>query len=539
MGYEKSLKPLLHIGMFIVITSLIACSGNGNTTGTEEPQNTDPVSLELSEESVILDRWADSTQIDVTAFDEDGNEVETPSLSWSSSDTSVAKVDSDGVIASWLAGETEITAEMTSGPSLTASLTAEVVLQQNPQCSEPTDFPNQPPVNTQTPVWEKVDNPVDGGQLQIALGMGSVGADFDGDGRQDLLISDEDLLEEEPGQLQFWRNTGGKFEDATTEVLGEEVVNTDYSYTNIIEDFNGDGVMDIYRAQSGYDFPPYPQAPNVYLLSQPDGTLKNASDTHLSTNDKRFTHGAKNLDADCDQDQDLITNNIADGASNFLFINQGDGQLNNENERLPEKLANGEHPMLSSSSCDIDRDGDEDLVLGSWDNRNMGDRNVLLINDGFGDFRRTDQVLPKSYFGTSDVASRMYCEDMNLDGWPDVVTLSSNVETDVSGGSIYVNKGNLEFEVIDLSDRYSGLLDIEEVKDVNDDNWLDMIISIENQGIHILLNQSDFDFRLMEVEFAVDVLFDANGDALMDWMLPGFVDPDAGCCDPPELMVQQ
>ncbi|NGP90233.1 FG-GAP repeat domain-containing protein [Fodinibius halophilus] len=540
MRYEKALKPILSIGMITIVALLVACGGDGSTTGPEEPGNTDPVSLELSEESVILDRWADTAQIKVTAIDEDGNEVETPSLRWNSSDTSIAEVNSEGLISSWYEGEAEITAETSSGPSLNASLTAEVVIQQNPQCTEPTKFPNQPPVNTQTPMWQKVDNPVDGGQLEIALGMGSVSADFDGNGFQDILVADENLQEEEPGQLLFWRNTGGKFEEVTTEVLGEEEVFTDYSYTNVIADFNGDGILDIYRAQSGYDYPPYPQATNVYLLSQPGGTLKNVSDTHLSTNDKRFTHGAASTDIDCDQDPDLITNNIADGASTFLFVNQGDGQMQNEGEdRLPEKLANGDHPMLSSSNCDIDRDGDDDLVLGSWDNRNMGKKNVLLINDGFGSFRRMDKVLPVSYYEENDVASRMFCRDMNLDGWPDVVALSTDVVTDGSRGVIWVNKGDLEFEVIDLSEEYPGILDIEEVVDINDDSWPDLITPIKDQGIHVLLNRSDFSFDLVEIEFAVDALVDANDDGLMDWMLPGLVDPDNGCCEPPELWVQQ
>ena len=108
-------------------------------------------------------------------------------------------------------------------------------------------------------------------------------------------------------------------------------------------------------------------------------------------------------------------------------------------------------PKLQSASaslnlfCDLDRDGDPDLVVGNAGTpepfRDIGSGPFVSVNDGFGNFRMLDQaVIPEEYTWHLSYA----CADLNQDGWQDL--LISNEETgDARQLQLLYNEGGMSF----------------------------------------------------------------------------------------------
>jgi hypothetical protein len=122
---------------------------------------------------------------------------------------------------------------------------------------------------------------------------------------------------------------------------------------------------------------------------------------------KPFTRGAGLCLVDLDQDGDL---DIAAGSATsgvFWYENNG--------EKPAGWTAHTVDPSLSScmtvATADFDRDGNPDLVAGSWND----DEVVWYRNDGHQNFTRS---LIDGNLGTVHECSAF---DIDLDGWPDVI----------------------------------------------------------------------------------------------------------------------
>ena len=73
----------------------------------------------------------------------------------------------------------------------------------------------------------------------------------------------------------------------------------------------------------------------------------------------------------------------------------------------------------SGTSGDFDNDGDLDILAGCTQLQEGQDRNVLLLNDGFGNFTDAGTgVLPRT---NTDTATTMVSGDVNGDGFLDAI----------------------------------------------------------------------------------------------------------------------
>jgi len=194
----------------------------------------------------------------------------------------------------------------------------------------------------------------------VSEDLGSVFFDADGDGDQDLYVvsgSNEVTLPFEAYNDRLYLNDGkGNYSFSAN---GLPAMQTSAERVTA-SDVDGDGDLDLFVGGRGVPGQ-YPKAPRSYLLEN-DGTGTFSDMTEV------FAQGligpglvtdAVFTDSDGDGDQDLMV--IGEWMAPTLFENTGDGLVKKE---VPA-LENAQGWWYSVSAGDIDKDGDEDLIVGN------------------------------------------------------------------------------------------------------------------------------------------------------------------------------
>lgn len=192
----------------------------------------------------------------------------------------------------------------------------------------------------------------------------------------------------------------------------------------LIEDFNGDGIPDIFLADHGWDAPPFPGYQNQLLL----GTGKGFTDaTNLLPKLDDFTHNAAAGDIDGDGRIDILVTNNALGEvaeQNYFLMNKGSAGFELDRSRLPASLLGIQAPTTWAVNIkDLDGDGYPDLLVGRVENTGTLPSRVYW-NPGNGDFSKSDVTLLPDM--SRFVANGEYAVieattfDVNSDGVPDI-----------------------------------------------------------------------------------------------------------------------
>jgi hypothetical protein len=217
-------------------------------------------------------------------------------------------------------------------------------------------------------------------------------ADLDGDGWDDIVA--HDLYPNPNAGLPYThvvlRNKGdGTYEDVA-EASGLRDVQAGFF---LFGDVDNDGDQDVF---AGLDYP-IPQATNRHriLLNDGEGHFEELANAGVNIpfrdqngNIIHATGNAVFLDVNGDANLDLYLGNghtIA-GLPDQLFLGRGDGTFTDGASRLangPQRASNG------STTCDIDGDGDTDIVVSVYGVSVERGHNVLWENDGAGNFSNT------------------------------------------------------------------------------------------------------------------------------------------------------
>jgi len=372
-------------------------------------------------------------------------------------------------------------------------------------------------------------------------GHGNILMDFDTDGDLDLILNQFDWPPpQDPRPILAFRNDGkGNFTDASHDVFGETSPETTTARHWAIEDFNGDGLDDLFIADHGIDHPPHGGGQSLLLIQNEDGKLIDETQARIPQH-PAFTHHVSAGDIDNDGDIDIYMCNIwGSEYGPTFYINDGTANFTEDSTRMPTTISNLQNVYLASKLLDIDKDGDLDLFLGGASSV----QDAILLNDGNGFFTYAPaDSIPSRLSGSNSHTVAVNSADFNNDGWVDLVT-SVNVDykSDIIMQLLYNNgDGTFRDETPRIAQNWdrdkkpgceiieygSGWLIWIFVVDPNNDGWVDILV----QGascIDSLLFVNDKGNNFSVIENYNDVAReDSFGTRLLWGIIPGDLDGD-------------
>jgi len=262
-------------------------------------------------------------------------------------------------------------------------------------------------------------------------GSGAAILDYDNDGWMDIYLVNpgplDNVTHHQPGTRRepnrLYRNRGnGTFEDVTAKA---GVAGRGYSLAAVAADYDNDGFTDLYLVNAGANF---------LYHNRGNGTFEDVT-AKAGVGDKGTGIGAVFFDADNDGKLDLLVANYLTydpknklyynpdaypgplsykAEFNCLFRNQGDGTFADISEKSGVRVPG--HRAMSVCAFDYNDDGATDLYIC-----NDATPNLLLVNDGQGNFRNVAQQAMVAFNANGEAAGSMtaalgdYNGDQRLD----------------------------------------------------------------------------------------------------------------------------
>ncbi len=283
-----------------------------------------------------------------------------------------------------------------------------------------------------------------GVQGEGGKGASAIFVDYDGDGDQDLYVSNM-------GPNRLFANDGtGHFTDVTSQAgVGDPHASSSSSWA----DFDGDGDLDVYVTNNVECHPGGDRTviydPDTLYRNNGDGTFTDVTDDIGVALTMGSGFQALWFDADGDGDQDLYLANDYVGPApdgNRLFRNDGPGP-NGTWLFTDVSAASGTDLQINSMGIAVgDTNGDELLDLAI---SNIAG-NVLLSNDGDGTFTEVAHAagaaVPYQRDGVKAITWGLGFVDLNLDTWPDLLVAAGSLKGTLDQpDEAFVNDGTGRF----------------------------------------------------------------------------------------------
>ena len=187
-----------------------------------------------------------------------------------------------------------------------------------------------------------------------------------------------------------------------------------------LEDFDGDGILEIYIPQVGDD---------QFFVRQSDGTYADEASTRLPTGLDTASTAGTAFDVELDGDLDLLITRRVGGVS--LLINDGSGHFSDGTDAA--MLDGAAHPAVAATVADMDQDGDLDIFIITYrhcdmmgwdpDNPYGDDPQALWENQGDGTFVDISDTMP-AHPGVNGRLRAAAWFDADLNGVQDLYTIS-------------------------------------------------------------------------------------------------------------------
>ena len=247
-------------------------------------------------------------------------------------------------------------------------------------------------------------------------------------------------------------------------ISGQIVSDGGWSFNSSIVDYDNDGNLDIYVDNGA--FTTFVED-NFLYRGNGDGTFTKITAGDI-VNDDEHCLSSSWCDYDNDGDQDLFTANSDPfngiPIDNFLYLNNGDGTFTKLTEGV---VVNDNRISIGGSWGDYDNDGDFDLFVANW----YGENNHLYQNLGDGTFSivTTGEIVND---GGSSVSGAW--GDYDNDGDLDLYVTNDWNENNF----LYRNDGSCTFtrilqgDIVNDGGRSNGATWI----DYDNDGWIDMYV---------------------------------------------------------------
>jgi hypothetical protein len=359
-------------------------------------------------------------------------------------------------------------------------------------------------------------------------------ADVTGDGNSDVVVTRivPDHAQLEPISILVG-DGHGRFRDETTQLFTGPVPETMWARRTVFADFNSDGRKDILIADTGFDSAPFPGYPNTLILSAPGGKLVDASANLPRQPD--YTHSAAVGDVDGNGTVDIYLGNLSeawDGGTAVppeILLNDGTGHFRISPDALPVDLTTPSAPHYDGSALvDVNGDRSPDLLLAG----SPGTPNRVLLNDGAGHFHELGKALPAKPWGIDSEGLVISSVDLNEDGHLDLLIAYTKNNPFYKGRwiQVLINNGDGTFRD-ETSTRLPQIDNLDEwpyaiqVADLNGDGKPDIAVSLywyPPETPPIYLNRGDGTFAPLSSDAftsqppAMFTLLDANNDGLPD-----------------------
>ena len=351
-------------------------------------------------------------------------------------------------------------------------------------------------------------------ERSASIGIG----DLNGDGKNDLVVANGRHWHQ---QNYLFFNQGKKgtanFDDQRP--LGS-IESTSYAAKPV--DLDGDGDLDIVVGNE-YE-------PNRIFLNDGKGTFsENGSFGEVSA--------SRDLTlADIDKDGDIDILIPCRGQPNQIALNDGSGAFPDDDIR---RFGTGDDPTLGVAVVDWDGDQHLDLVLANRDTH----PNVILLNDGKGDYSKSQQleksseerdgkyqnsravaiadmngdehldiivgniglsnriyfgdgkggIIESQAFGPEDgKAYSLISGDIDNDGDVDLIVGNRATRRDEQRNAVYVNQGagkefDVEFDVIPFGDKKHRTYGVS-AADFDQDGFLDIVVANSEASNQVFMN---------------------------------------------------
>jgi hypothetical protein len=215
--------------------------------------------------------------------------------------------------------------------------------------------------------------------------LGCAWADYDNDGFLDMFVANGGLRGNQENFL--YRNTGqGRFARMNGAVAGSIVTDADPSFAASWDDFDHDGLVDLFVANGGF----YGNSKSALYRNQGNGMFSRVTTGDLVNTSAACTGG---IWADYNNDgfRDLFLANYS-GQRNALYRNNGDGSFVKMGASVVGSIATDVGNALGAAWGDYDNDGNLDLFVTTRNTQ----PNFLYHNQGDGTFIRMTNSIPEA-----------------------------------------------------------------------------------------------------------------------------------------------